>query len=76
MTNWNQKIEWCSFHNLPMSRCNHTSSMSCTSLMIPIGMAYDIAHDKDYITKRDRNIDRGLVKEIQQQDEELQEVKQ
>ena len=67
MTNWNQKIEWCSFHNLPMSRCNHTSSMRCESLMIPIGMAYDIAYDKDYIGKL-RKVNRGLKEEIKEQE--------
>lgn len=67
MTDWNQKIEWCSFHNLPMSRCNKTSSMSCKLIMIPIGMAYDIANDKDYIGSL-RNIKRGLNNEIKEQE--------
>ena len=70
MTNWNQKIEWCSFHNLPMSRCNQTSSIRCESIMIPIGMAYDIAIDKDHITRLTRKLERGLKEEIQEQEED------
>jgi len=68
MTNWNQKIEWCSYHNLPMSRCNHTASMKCELIEIPIGMAYDIANDKDYIGTL-RKVDRGLKKEIREQED-------
>lgn len=65
----NKKIDWCSFHNLPMSRCNKTSSMCCESIMVPYIMAIDIASDKDYIAKELRGIERGLVKEVKGQEE-------
>ncbi len=62
-----QKIDWCAYHNLPMTRCNKTSSMRCELVKIPISMAYDIASDKDYIGSF-RNVKRGLTEEIKKQE--------
>ena len=33
------KINWCSFHNIPMSICNKTSSMSCQQSYLAIESA-------------------------------------